>query len=187
MLCRRLGLFAPGCGCSSAPTRSKHPPKYTRKLSHRPPPPSSTRTPIKRAGAGELAAPASCPGFRIDANGDKRLSADELQKRVEAYAALTSGSVTVGCIVSVDNSPLADATVTFVPEACMGGALKTATAKTNVAGHCDEFTIDGKTYRGVAAGLYKIQVTKDGVPFPQSSTPRRCSAGRSTPTPGSAR
>jgi hypothetical protein len=117
---------------------------------------------------GELSAcPALLQGFAaIDTNRDKRLSADELKQRVEAYAALASGSVPVGCIVTLDGKPLADAIVTFVPEACMGGVLKPATARTNVAGHCDEFTIDGKTYRGPGAGLYKIQVTKDGVAIP---------------------
>jgi hypothetical protein len=117
---------------------------------------------------GEVTA---CPALQqafnaIDTSRDRKLSADELVKRVEAYAALPPGSVSVGVIITFDGAPLEGATVTFVPEPCMGDALKPATAKTNVAGHCDQFEIDGKPFRGPAAGLYKIQVTKDGVPIP---------------------
>lgn len=113
------------------------------------------------------ACPALAGAFAdIDTNRDRRLSADELRKRVEAYAASATGSVEVGCAVRVDDQPLAGATVTFVPEACMGPTLKTAVGTTDADGRCSEYKIDGKLYRGIAPGLYKIQVTKDGTAIP---------------------
>ena len=113
------------------------------------------------------ACPALAGAFAdIDTNRDRRLSADELRKRVEAYAASATGSVEVGCVVRVDVQPLAGATVTFVPEACMGPTLKTAVGTTDPDGHCAEYKIDGKLFRGIAPGLYKIQVTKDGAALP---------------------
>lgn len=113
------------------------------------------------------ACPALAGAFAtIDANNDRRLSADELRKRVEAYGASTTGSVEVGCVVRLDEQPLPEATVTFVPEACMGGAIKPAVGTTDASGRCGVYKIDGKTHRGMAPGLYKIQVTKDGSAIP---------------------
>lgn len=113
------------------------------------------------------ACPALAAAFAaIDTNRDRRLSADELRKRVEAYAGSHTGSVEVGCGVRLDDQPLAGATVTFVPEACMGQSLKTAVGTTDADGRCSEYKIDGKRYRGLAPGLYKIQVTKDGAAIP---------------------
>ena len=114
---------------------------------------------------------AACPALQaafaeIDTNRDKRLSADELRARVEGYAATPTGSVEVGCTVRLDGQPLTGATVTFVPEACMGGAIKEATGTTDEAGRCDVYRIDGQTFRGMAAGLYKIRVTKGGAAIP---------------------
>jgi EF hand len=113
----------------------------------------------------------ACPALfgataAIDTNGDRKLSADELRKRIEAYAAGTTGSIPVACTVRLDGEPLADATVTFDPEPCMCGALKPATAKTRASGQCSEYQIEGKTYSGLAAGLYRIRVNKEGTPIP---------------------
>ena len=67
----------------------------------------------------------ACPALfgalaAIDTNGDKKLSTDEIRKRVEAYAAGSTGSIPVTCTVRLDGELLADATVTFDPEPCMG-------------------------------------------------------------------
>ena len=102
----------------------------------------------------------------IDANNDRRLSADELRKRVEAYAASATGSVEVGCVVRVNDEPVQGATVTFEPEPCMGQTVKTAVGTTDEFGRCAEYKIDGKPHRGIAPGLYKIRVTKEGAAIP---------------------
>jgi len=118
--------------------------------------------------ASELRA---CPALygalaAIDTNGDRKLSADEIRKRVEAYASGTTGSVPVTCTVRLDGQPLADASVTFDPEPCMGGAVKAATGKTDKDGGCVVYEIEGKPHSGLAPGLYRIRVTKDGASIP---------------------
>ena len=169
-VCVLVGLGLAGCSSSSNTNPLESPaPKYDGNAVAR-----AAITQFDKDGNGSLEpgeVSVACPALHqafaaIDGNRDKKLSTDELVKRVEAYGAVTAGSVSVGVIVTVDGAPLEGATVTFVPEPCMGDALKPASAKTNVAGHCDQFTIDGKTYRGPPAGLYKIQVTKDGTPLP---------------------
>jgi hypothetical protein len=122
-------------------------------------------------GAIDSSEARACPALLgafagFDANNDKKITADEIKKRVETYAAGPTGSVPATIIVRLDAKPLADATVTFIPEACMGSVLKTATARTNPEGICGEFQIDGKAYRGLPAGLYKIQVVKEGANVP---------------------
>ena len=126
-----------------------------------------------RDGNGSLdpaevrACPALARAFMaFDTNGDRRLSLDELRARVRAYAASATGSVGVGCLVRLDDRPLDGATVTFVPEPCMGAALKPAVGTTDADGRCAEYRIDGKTYRGLAPGLYQIRVTRDGAALP---------------------
>jgi hypothetical protein len=113
------------------------------------------------------ASPALAAAFAdFDANRDKRITADEIRNRVELWAAAPNGSLPVGCAVRLDGQPLGEATVTFVPEKCMGDSIKTAVGKTTPEGYCDQYQIDGKTYRGLAPGLYRIQVTKDGTAIP---------------------
>jgi hypothetical protein len=114
--------------------------------------------------ASELRA---CPALygamaAIDANGDRKLSADEIRKRVEAYAAVPTGSIPVTCICRMDGRPLVGGTITFDPEPCMSSVLKSATGTTDTQGQCSEFQIDGKQYRGLPAGLYRIRVNKEG-------------------------
>lgn len=109
----------------------------------------------------------ACPALygamtAIDTNGDRRLSADEIRKRIEAYAAVPTGSIPVTCIFRMEGRPLVGATVTFDPEPCMGSALKPAVGTTDEQGQCTEYQIDGQAYRGLPAGLYRIRVTKEG-------------------------
>jgi hypothetical protein len=163
-----IGLGLSGCSSVSTNPAEAPAPKYD--------PDAVTKAALSafdkdNSGSLEPGETSACPALQqafaaIDGNRDRKLSAEELRKRVEAYAAVDSGTVSVGCIVTLDGAALEGATVTFVPEACMGEAVKPATAKTNVVGHCDQFTIDGKPHRGPAPGLYKIQVTKDGVAIP---------------------
>jgi hypothetical protein len=168
---RIAGLVAAAlAGCSSNPTalREAPAPKYD--------PDGVARAALAefdKDGNGSLdpREVAACPALQaafaeIDTNRDKRLSADELRARVEGYAATPTGSVAVGCTVRLDGQPLTGANVTFVPEACMGGAVKEAAGTTDEAGRCDVYRIDGQTFRGLAAGLYKIRVSKDGTAIP---------------------
>ena len=113
----------------------------------------------------------ACPALKgalaeFDTNGNKQLTAEEIRTRVEAYGSGSTGTVQVSCEVRLDRQPLDGATITFTPEKCMGSSLKTGVGKTDADGRCAEYLLDGKTYRGLAPGLYRIQITKDGVSIP---------------------
>ena len=107
----------------------------------------------------------ACPALKaagggIDTNRDKKISTDELRARFEADKATNAGSVAVPVTLTLDRVPLADATVTFVPEACMGGKTKEATGKSGTDGMVRSFTVDGKECLGLQPGLYRIKVSK---------------------------
>jgi hypothetical protein len=109
----------------------------------------------------------ACPGLKaglagIDTNRDGKISKAELQARFEAYAAANTASVSATATVTLDGQPLADATVQFVPEAFMGGAVQEATGKTGPDGTVSAFTSGGKQYVGLQPGLYKVKVTREG-------------------------
>jgi hypothetical protein len=157
-----------GCTSNSTALREAPPPKYDADAIAK-----AILSEFDKDGSGSIdpREAAACPALQaafneIDTNHDRKLSAEELQARVEGYAKTPTGSVAVGSVVRLDEQPLTGATVTFVPEACMGGAIKEATGTTDEAGRCDVYTIDGQPHRGLAAGLYKIKVTKDGVNIP---------------------
>jgi hypothetical protein len=118
--------------------------------------------------AGEASAsPALAAAFaEFDINKDRKLTLEEVKMRVNDYAKAGTGSVAVGCTVKIDDKPIQGATVTFIPEPFMGSAFKPAIGKTDEAGRCDVYEIDGKPFRGLSAGLYRIQVTKDGMNIP---------------------
>lgn len=127
-----------------------------------------------RDGNGVLAGAEldACPALKwalagIDANRDGKVSKDELQARFTAYAAANTGTVAANAAVTLDGAPLPDATVQFVPEACMGGTVREASAKTGPGGTASSFTSDGKQFAGLQPGLYKVKITSGaGKPLP---------------------
>ena len=86
-----------------------------------------------------------------------RLTADEI---AEQFQVLQNGARTIGtnCVVLLDGKPLADASVRFVPEKFLGPGYKPATGKTNAGGSATMIT-EG-LQDGVAAGLYRVEITK---------------------------
>lgn len=104
---------------------------------------------------------------RFDRNNDRKVTVEEIQARVAEYAELARNPVGLGCLVTWNGQPLAGATLTFEPDAVMGSSLKTATGVTDNRGYCESYTIEGKTYRGLPPGLYRIQVRKEGVAIPE--------------------
>ncbi len=96
----------------------------------------------------------------VDANRDGKVSKDELRARFESYSAANTGLISVPVSVTLDGVPLADATVQFVPEACMGGTIQEATGKSQANGTVPKFVIDGKEQPGLQPGLYRVKVTR---------------------------
>jgi len=163
-----VALALSGCTSNRTALREAAPPKYDPEGVAK-----AILTEFDKDGSGSIdpREAAACPALQaafneIDANHDRKLSTEELRARVESYANTPTGSVAVGCVVRIDEQPLTGATVTFVPEACMGGGIKEAIGTTDEAGRCDVYQIDGQPHRGLPAGLYKIKVTKEGVNVP---------------------
>jgi hypothetical protein len=104
-----------------------------------------------------------CPALKgalkkIDKNNDGRLSADEIAERLQLFqrqGVLTSARVEV----TLDGSPLGQATVTLVPEKFMGPAFKPASAVTDASGTVP-LQVEG-AYKGlVPMGYYRVEVSK---------------------------
>lgn len=112
----------------------------------------------------------SVPGLkaalaRIDKDGDKAITAAEISERVNVWQQMRTGLTAFEFVVTLDGTPLSDATVTFQPEAFLGDSLKAAVAVTNGYGRGGA-TIpkdqrpDPTWPPGVQIGLYRVQVSK---------------------------
>lgn len=113
----------------------------------------------------------ACPGLKtafggIDTNGDKKLSEDELKARFQKYKDSESGAIGYFVQVTLDSSPLNNATITFTPEPFMGGSVREAQAQTGDDGGATSFTVNGQPMPGLVPGVYKVSVTKEGVAIP---------------------
>ena len=103
-----------------------------------------------------------CPGLltglkRADANGDGRLTADEIADRLTLFR--EQGLLAdVGVEVTLDGRPLVGATVTLEPEGFLGPTVKPATAVTDEQG-TGYFATEGAGEQ-VAFGYYRVKVSK---------------------------
>jgi hypothetical protein len=113
------------------------------------------------------------PGLRAaDRNKDGRVTAEEIAERIAQWQADDIGMTTVVCTVLFDGRPLEGATVTFVPEAFQGEAVKPASGVTQASGRTglvidDELLPrDQKGLRGVQPGFYRVEITHPSIPIP---------------------
>lgn len=102
---------------------------------------------------------------RLDTNGDKGVSADEVAARVNAWKDLKSGLISGACHVTLDGEPLTGATVVFEPEAFLGDQTKKAEGVTNPYGNAaptlaKEDRPDPKSPSGAQLGLYLVRISK---------------------------
>jgi hypothetical protein len=95
-------------------------------------------------------------GRRIDANDDKIMSKDEIQKRLEALDA-QADYIGLDVRVTSKGKPLADAEVTFQAEPFHGDGFPTFSGKTNEGGGCP-LRSDGKQLPGIPIGLYQVRI-----------------------------
>jgi len=108
-----------------------------------------------------------CPGLRaaqaaMDADGNGLLSESEIATRLKSYVGDELVVTTFPCRVLLDGRPLADATVTLVPESFLASALNPASGVTALGGDAvlTVEEVQAKGFSGVYCGLYRIQVSK---------------------------
>jgi hypothetical protein len=99
---------------------------------------------------------------QIDADNDGKITAAEVTRRVQQWQESKLGLTSVPVYVRLDHQPLADATVSFIPEEFLGTEIQKAVGKTDsngMAGMSVEKTPEpGIT--GVAPGLYRVEISK---------------------------
>lgn len=105
----------------------------------------------------------SCPALKnnltsLDTDKDGRLSESEIAEGLRNNQKQGIGLMTVRCRVTLDGSPLAGATVRFVPEGFLGSGFKPASGITNGRG-MTEPTTEGRQTPGLAPGFYRVEVT----------------------------
>jgi hypothetical protein len=107
-----------------------------------------------------------CPALagaveRIDKNGDKKLSAEEIAARMRLFLETNSGITNVPCHFTIDGRPLKGAEVIFEPEAFMGSSFKPARGTTDENGAVSLMT-EGMNLEGVPYGFFRVRVSKKG-------------------------
>ena len=105
-----------------------------------------------------------------DADGDKKISEDEIRERLDRYEKLSPGIQSMTCTVFYRGRPLPDADVVFEPEAFLGGAVEVGTGTTDLEGVAEmvaeEVVKNNPTHRGIRASLYKVRITHPEVDLP---------------------
>jgi hypothetical protein len=99
----------------------------------------------------------------LDKNADKAVSADEVTGRIKAWQASKVGDTTAMVTVTYRGQPLAGAKVVFEPEKFLGANVKPATGTTDQRGTAG---MKAEGLMGVAPGLYKVKITKEGMALP---------------------
>jgi EF hand len=102
-------------------------------------------------------------GRRLDSNGDKIVTREELQAR---FQSLDAQADYIGLDVRVvyKGKPLANAEVTFSPEQFLGDGFPRFSGTTNEGGGCP-LTPDGKQLPGIPTGYYQVKIVsaKQGI------------------------
>jgi hypothetical protein len=102
---------------------------------------------------------------RLDQNGDKGVTADEVAERIRVWQKMGHGLMSFAFEVTLDGRPLTDAVVTFEPESFLGDEIKPASCTTNMFGGggatiAADDRPDPTTPPGMHLGLYKVKVSK---------------------------
>lgn len=95
----------------------------------------------------------------IDQDENGKLSQDEIQRHLSNLFNTNTILVDAMTEISLNNRPLAGATITLEPEPFLGNAFSTVTAVTDRAGMAG-FTGHDPTHPGVYLGLYTVRVSK---------------------------
>lgn len=118
------------------------------------------------------AAPGLAAAVGADADGDGKLSQEEIAKRIEGWTAGGVAMVFVPLNVTYKGKPLPGATVKFVPEKFLGPTYKGAVGVTNDGGTVMMRVPDEdlpEQNRGLGAmymGFYRVEVTHPSIALP---------------------
>jgi hypothetical protein len=114
-----------------------------------------------------------CPGLKaalaeVDPNGQGEITADMIAKRIQAWIDTKLGRASVACTVLHNGKPMDGASVRFVPEKFLGKNMTVGSGKTDKNGVAMiSIEISGpQDLPGVAPGLYRVEITKDGEKIP---------------------
>lgn len=157
-----IGLAA-APGCSNGPRRAV-PPTYGSDAGARALDAYDTNRDGAISGVELSRVPALRASLRqVDEDGDDRITAEEIDRRIESWEKSRVAEMPVRCKVLLDGVPLANAQVVFDPEPFLGPGVKSAsgvTAEDGTAGMsvAKEHLADPK-FAGVACGWYTIRVT----------------------------
>jgi hypothetical protein len=112
------------------------------------------------AGAELQASPALRAALaQIDADGDGRLNADEIAARMRQWQQVETSVVPIQCQVTLDDKPLAAATVHFVPAPFLSSDLLTAEGITDADGFV-ALSVGKTEVVGIPCGLYRVEISK---------------------------
>jgi hypothetical protein len=103
----------------------------------------------------------------LDPNKTGKITAEDIAKRIAFWKESQTGRINVNCIVRHKKTPLAGATVRFVPEKFLGDGLQTGFGITSPHGVVLVKTHDGeKEIFGLSPGMYRVEITKAGESIP---------------------
>ncbi|MCC7083997.1 MAG: hypothetical protein IT427_03195 [Pirellulales bacterium] len=97
---------------------------------------------------------------RIDQNGDRQLSAAEIDHRIEQWAKSGVALTTVDAMVRLDGRPLSGGEIKLVPEAFLGDAIEHARGIVDERGMARIVISNEPDTAGVRVGLYRIEISK---------------------------
>lgn len=97
---------------------------------------------------------------RLDENGDKKLTAEEIGHRIQSWRDSKVALITVIVTVTYDQRPLSGAEVALVPDKFLGTAIRTARGTTNQNGATAARISDVVEEQGVSPGFYRIEISK---------------------------
>lgn len=107
-----------------------------------------------------------------DSDADGSISEAELATRIQQFVRSGAALVPLSVNVVLNNRPLADAQVRFVPESYYGGAIKNAVGITSRSGAAqmavpaEDLPENQRKIRAIQFGTYRVEITHPEVELP---------------------
>lgn len=112
----------------------------------------------------------ACPALlgslrAYDESKDKKLSAEEIGEQIKFMYGRGAGLTAINSTVTLDGSPLAGATVRFIPEKFLGDEIKPAEGVTDANGNAslgispDELPKELRRHSLLRVGIYRVEIT----------------------------